>query len=119
METRFKVGDRVRHEEYGLGKIVHFEGGNPPIGVSFYGKMNGHDCNSNCIDGQGWYCYDPELTLIESASDRTERLLKEVQSTPLTFIPTETESSRAMIADMSSAIRKADALIAKLQKPKP
>jgi len=130
METKFKVGDRVRHEKYGEGIVVHIAVGEPPIGVCFDGMDNGHDCKGHCMGGKGWYCYGYELTLITSA-----------QPSP------PTHPDRAMIAAMAlqgylsihsfqgshnrlggaefdaemaakCAVAYADALIAELQKPK-
>jgi hypothetical protein len=79
---------------------------------------------------------------MEPESEKRDRLIKEMQSTPLTFIPNDPEPSRAMIAAMClqgllanspdwnpiesnlewasrAAVLFADALIAELQKPKP
>jgi hypothetical protein len=121
METKFKVGDRVRHEEHGEGDVVHIAVGEPPIGVCFDGMANGHDCAGLCMSGKGWYCYEYELTPITSE-----------QPAP------PTHPDRAMIAAMAmqgiissgirvaylenevaiAAVSYADALIAELQKPK-
>jgi len=114
METKFKVGDRVRHETHGEGDVVHIAVGEQPFGVCFDGMANGHDCYGHCMRGKGRYCYEYELTLITSAPP--------------------THPDRAMIAAMclqgfisngewdgnviEVSVQYADALIAELQKPK-
>ena len=114
METRFKVGDRVRHEQLGRGLVVQCEDGS---------------------DGYDYFVYFLEEGL--GTMWIAERAL-----TPI--IPPTTEPSRAMIAAMclqglcsmqnkgtfesvqdcidsaaKLSVQYADTLIAELQKPKP
>jgi hypothetical protein len=126
METRFKVGDRVRHEMLGLGVIINSEAGS-----------NGRDYKVDFGDDGIVWLAERVLTIFESESEIRDRLIKEMQSTPLTFIPNNPDPSRAMIAAMclqgllagggmfgvemmaKDAVDLADALIAELAKPKP
>jgi len=84
METKFKVGDRVRHETHGAGMVVSIISRDPAFGVCFDEMTEGHHCQGCCIDGKGWYCYEYELTPITSD-----------QPTP------PTHPDRAMIAAMA------------------
>ena len=138
METRFKVGDRVRHDKYGDGTVKFFEHGDNHYAVEF-DKETGwsHDGGGHCKLNHASWQMAINLTLIESEPEKRDRLIKEMQSTPLTFIPNDPEPSRAMIAAMAmqgmlagggmfgvemmakDAVELADALIAELQKPKP
>lgn len=58
-----KVGDRVRAITYIESRIPEgSEGVVCHVAAAFYlgvrwdNHMNGHDCNSNCTSGHGWYC---------------------------------------------------------------
>jgi hypothetical protein len=143
---KFKVGDMVSDDDYGYGTILHFDEQDRLYVVDFDVSHPAlSDCNGHAHSGNGLYIDAVHLTLIESAEERLERLRKEMQSTPLTFIPNDPEPSRAMIAAMAMqgliqgitwmdandiictrpqdvaeiATVYADALIAELQKPKP
>jgi hypothetical protein len=146
MEQKFKVGDRVRHEQYGDGTVKFFECSDNHYAVEF-DKETGwlHDGGGHFkVKPTSWQI-EMHLTLIESESKKRDRMIKECQETPLTFITNDPDPSRAMIAAMAMqgliqgitwmddndiictrpqdvaeiATVYADALIAELQKPKP
>jgi len=130
METKFKVGDRVRHEKHGEGDVVQIAVGEHPIGVCFYGMANGHDCHGQCAKGKGWYCYEYELTLITSEQpappthpDRAMIAAIAMQGY-LSIHSFQGSHNRLGGAEFDAemaakcAVAYADALIAELQKPK-
>jgi hypothetical protein len=123
METRFKVGDRVRHEERGEGDVVHIEVGEQPFGVCFDGMAYGHDCHGHCTEGKGWYCYEYELTLIPSAQpappthpDRAMIAAMAMQGILSSSLGKDNKDAAISVAKAS--VMYADALIAELQKTK-
>lgn len=70
----FKVGDRVvavcdfpsENDEImagSTGVICDIDDGSPPIGVCWDKAVCGHDCNSTCTYGRGWYVLSSEITL--------------------------------------------------------
>jgi hypothetical protein len=133
METRFKVGDRVTDSSFGNGTVVHFD--DEMYVVDFdESKVGLNDCNGHSKNGQGLWIREKYLTS-ETVAERNNRLIREMQSTPLTFVQTDPEPSRAMIAAMclqgfisngewdgnviEVSVQYADQLIAELQKPRP
>jgi hypothetical protein len=121
MEQKFKVGDRVRHGEYGEGSVVHFDE-DGWVGVSFDSRTIGHGCTGHCDYGTGWYYKESYLTLItpaqptpESHPDRASYAFgfaKVMMANVPNFDPKE------MGAIPAAAVKLADILIAELQKPK-
>jgi hypothetical protein len=136
MRTRLKEGDRVSDDDYGNGTILHFDDKDRMYVVDFDVSHPAlSDCNGHAHSGNGLYIDAVHLTLIESAEERVERMRKEMQSTPITFIRTEPDPNRAMIAAMclqgfiangewdgniiTMSVQYADELLAELAKPKP
>jgi len=122
METKFKVGDRVRHETHGAGMVVSIISRDPAFGVCFDEMTEGHHCQGCCIDGKGWYCYEKDLTLIPSAQpappthpDRANYAFGFAK----TMLENTTEFNELFLARIPiEAVALADALIAELQRPK-
>jgi hypothetical protein len=86
METRFKVGDRVTDSSFGNGTVVHFD--DEMYVVDFdESKVGLNDCNGHSKNGQGLWIREKYLTS-ETVAERNNRLIREIQSTPLTFIRT-------------------------------
>jgi hypothetical protein len=150
METKFKVGDRVKHRELGIGIVRYVDDDNVPYAVEFDSDFPGHDCDGHVPSENGHWCSEFNLTLTETETktERANRLRKELQATPITFVPTEPAPDRTMIAAMAlqgylsihsfqgshnrlggaefdaemaakCAVAYADALISELQKQKP
>lgn len=62
---KFKVGDPVRHEEFGDGTVIECEGdGHCAVRFDTYNTML-HDCIELCEQGHGWFCEEVSLTAIE------------------------------------------------------
>lgn len=65
---KFKVGDRVKHEELGKGTIQYIDNDNYhlPYAVEFDERfMTGHICAGYCKDKHGFWCNENELELIK------------------------------------------------------
>jgi hypothetical protein len=120
METKFKVGDRVRHERFGEG-IVRGEH-DEMVAVEFDKAQELHDCYGKCAKGKGWYCEEKDLTLITSAQpappthpDRADYAFGFAR----TMLEKTTEFNELFLARTPiEAVALADALIAELQRPK-
>jgi hypothetical protein len=67
MERKFKVGDRVKDDDYGLGTVMHDDGSNyVPYAVEF---DNPTDLSViHCKDGHGLWLSERDLTLVETAA---------------------------------------------------
>ncbi|HSV43352.1 MAG TPA: hypothetical protein VLJ10_02245 [Candidatus Bathyarchaeia archaeon] len=71
--SKFEVGDRVRHEEFGDGKVKKVR--LKDYAVEFDNHLDYlHDCHADgepvCKKGTGWYCKEPELTKLRKVSPR-------------------------------------------------
>ena len=160
METKFKVGDRVRHVLGHEGIIESAQTDSIKVKVTYYKPRTsgippktrtqrtafGRKIKSPNFYDDLYINYKikedkyllPSWRVVESETEMANRLIKEMQSTPLTFVPNEPTPDRAMIAAMAmqgiissgirvaylenevaiAAVSYADALIAELQKPK-
>jgi hypothetical protein len=117
MEKQFKVGDRVRHERHGAGTVVSIISLDPAFGVCFDEMTNGHDCQGNCIEGKGWYCYEKDLILIASAAPTPDRAMIAAMAMQ-GLLATNLFYGQRYEDPAVISVRYADALIAELQKPK-
>jgi hypothetical protein len=65
MERKFKVGDRVKDDDYGLGTVMHDDGWDYvlPYAVEF---DNPTDVSvTHCKDGHGLWLSESDLTLVK------------------------------------------------------
>ena len=106
METRFKVGDRVRHEEHGDGMVCDVVGKQCLI------------CFTEATDVRkvGWV-KRRELTIISHALSPDRAMIAAMAMQGL-FAKEQFNVEQAHLV-ASVAVKYADALIAELQKPKP
>ena len=74
--TKFKVGEKVKHNEFGKGTIIAIQGN---IGVEFEKENNSlHDCNGKGKDNHCWWCDETELTKISTKKEETTDILQEI-----------------------------------------
>jgi len=71
---KFKVGDKVKHKEYGFGKIIHIDKKAAVIPYAvrfeiFNGKLHGLGMFGapSVKSGHGWLCKESDLKLVEEA----------------------------------------------------
>lgn len=60
MERKFKIGDKVIHDEYGKGIVKSIDDDNVPYGVEFK-KRTGYDAR-DCKKNYGYWCSEIFLT---------------------------------------------------------
>ena len=71
MKSKFKLGQLVKHPEYGRGKIASVvrrhcsaEGSYFEYGIKFNKKHEDlHTLDGNTPNGYGWYCLEEHFTL--------------------------------------------------------
>jgi len=103
METRFKVGDRVRHLKHGFGTVEQVS----PDNFRCHIKLDD--------DGETINVLSDFIELIDTATNDpspSRAMIAAIMGGGLIIKYGE-------LADMSSAVRKADALITELARPKP
>ncbi|HHX68770.1 MAG TPA: hypothetical protein GX708_12050, partial [Gallicola sp.] len=69
---KFKVGDKVKHNKYGFGKIISFDVYYNRYAVEFETFNEdlhnlGIDGAPKVKDGHGWWCEECDLELVEEA----------------------------------------------------
>ena len=75
--TKFKVGEKVKHKEYGKGTIIAILQGS--IGVEFEKENNSlHDCSGKGKDKHCWWCEEIDLTKISTKKEETTNILQEI-----------------------------------------
>ena len=73
--SKYKKGDRVRHERYGDGVVVLRDPSDGMYVVDFGESFPGHDCGGHIHTDTGRWCYECTLTLVPGPSpDLTTRI---------------------------------------------
>jgi hypothetical protein len=122
METRFKVGDRVRHDKYGDGTVKFFEHGDNHYAVEF-DKETGwsHDGGGHCKLNHASWQMAINLALIESESEKNDPEPDRAMIAAMCLqglLAAETFAGLGYEDPAVISVRYADALIAELAKPK-
>jgi hypothetical protein len=75
MATKIKVGDRVRHKQFGDGVVKFVDSGLTPYAVEFKAKtIWTHTCAGHCKSEYAAWCDKYELTIIKPNSLKSPQI---------------------------------------------
>lgn len=101
-----KIGDRVRHQEYGEGTVIGITGGDN-YGVEYDRNVGGHACGGQGIprgkQGHCWWCRENKLTLIKSDEEGRKQLYASELMELVRKSPKEYEGKRYRV--VASAVK--------------